>query len=52
MLTIIVPLLVLVVGLVLWLLPVPPPIKEMGKIAFFVGLLWLVYMFSQRQIKL
>jgi Na+/phosphate symporter len=51
MLTIVVPLLVLVVGLVLWLATSNPKLQEIGKIAFFVGLLWLVYMFSQKQIK-
>jgi Na+/phosphate symporter len=51
MLTIVVPLLVLVIGLVLWLAPINPKLQEIGKICFFVGLLWLVYMFSQKQIK-
>jgi hypothetical protein len=51
MVTILVPLFVLVVGLIMWLAPIPPKLQEMGKILFFIGALWLVFMFSQRQIK-
>jgi hypothetical protein len=50
MITILVPLLVLVIGIILWLAASNGTLKEAGKIAYFVGLLWLVYMFSQKQI--
>jgi len=50
MATILVPLLVLVVGLVLWLATTNQKIADAGKIAFFVGLFWLVYLFCQKQI--
>jgi hypothetical protein len=43
MLIILVPLLVLVVGALIYGLSANPKVSEMGRLAFFVGLLWLVW---------
>jgi hypothetical protein len=41
--TIVVPAVVLVVGCLMYALAANPKVSEMGRIAYFVGLLWLVY---------
>jgi hypothetical protein len=38
------PLLVCIIGAILYALPTPVKVSEMGKIAFFCGLFWLVYL--------
>ncbi len=40
--TLVVPLLVCVVGLVAWALTANAKVSEAGRIAYFVGLFWLV----------
>jgi hypothetical protein len=41
--TIVVPAVVLVVGALMYALAGNPKLAEIGRIAYFVGLLWLVY---------
>jgi hypothetical protein len=43
-----IPLLVAVVGALVYALAANPKLQEMGRIAYFVGLLWLVYDFATR----
>lgn len=45
------PLVVLVVGALLYALPLDPKVNEMGRIAFFVGLFWLVYSFAGHSVR-
>lgn len=37
------PLVVCVVGALMYALPTSPKVNEMGRLMFFVGLFWLVY---------
>jgi hypothetical protein len=46
--TALVPLLVLVVGVLLYFLSPNGKLAELGRMAAFVGLLWLVYLFAGR----
>jgi Na+/phosphate symporter len=46
MLIILIPLLVLVVGALAYALSANGKVAELGRIAFFVGLFWLVYSLS------
>jgi hypothetical protein len=46
MLIALIPVIVLLVGLLCWALAVNPIVKEAGRIAFFIGLMWAVYPFS------
>jgi len=41
---------VAVIGALMYALAANPKVQEMGKIAFFCGLFWIVSMFSGRQI--
>ena len=50
--TIIVPLLVAIIGLLLYFMSTEPKRAEVGKIAFFVGLLWLVNEFAHTALHL
>ena len=47
-----VPVLVLVIGLLLWALAANAVVKEAGRLAFFVGLLWAVYPFAGHMARL
>lgn len=42
-LTILLPLLVAVLGALVYLLAARPETKEMGRLCFFIGVLWAVY---------
>ncbi len=46
--TVLVPVIVLIVGALVYALAANPKVSEMGRIAFFVGLLWTVYDFATR----
>jgi hypothetical protein len=46
----ILPVIVCVVGALVWALSSNGKVQEMGRIAFFCGLFWLVHMFSGRQL--
>jgi hypothetical protein len=48
---IIVPFLVLVVGALVYGLSANAKVAEMGRIAFFCGLFWLVQMFASHMVK-
>jgi hypothetical protein len=50
MVALLVPLLVLVVGALVYALAANPKLQDMGRIAYFVGLLWLVYDFATRMV--
>jgi hypothetical protein len=50
MVALLVPLLVLVVGALVYALAANPKLQEMGRIAYFVGLLWLIYDFATRMV--
>jgi hypothetical protein len=41
-----------IVGLLAYVMASKPETKEMGRIAFFVGLLWLIYVFATRTVHL
>ena len=45
------PLLVLVLGALLYALAANPKLSEMGRIAYFVGLLWTVYDIATRVVR-
>ncbi len=44
--SILVPLVVLIVGALAYALSANGKLSELGRIAYFVGLLWLVYLFA------
>lgn len=44
MATVLLPLLVLVAGALLYALAANPKLSEMGRLAFFAGLFWCVYL--------
>jgi hypothetical protein len=50
MATIAIPLLVAVIGALVYALSSNGKVSRMGEIAFFVGLLWLVYQLGSRQL--
>jgi positive regulator of sigma E activity len=50
MATIIVPLIVLILGALMYALAANPKLQEMGRLLFFVGAFWLVQMFAGRQV--
>jgi len=49
---VVVPLLVLVVGALVYALASNAKVQEMGRIAFFCGLFWLVAMFAHHTVGL
>lgn len=53
MATVIVPLIVVLIGLILFVAPkTNAEIKELGRLAFFVGLFWLVYLLLNHTVHL
>lgn len=49
--TVLVPLVVVVVGALAYALAGNPKLSEMGRLLFFVGILWLVYLLSGRAVR-
>jgi hypothetical protein len=45
--TMVVPFLVGTVGLIIYFASTNPKISESGRIAYFTGLLWLIYLFAR-----
>ncbi len=37
-----VPIIAIIVGILLWVMPLPPKVQEAGRILFAVGAFWLV----------
>jgi hypothetical protein len=48
---ILIPAAVLVLGVLVYALATNPKTSELGKIAYFVGLLWLVYVFAAEHVR-
>jgi Na+/phosphate symporter len=47
-----IPLIVCVVGALLYALPASPKVNELGRLMFFAGLFWLVYASAGRSMRL
>jgi hypothetical protein len=52
MATIVIPLVVCIVGALLWFVASNPKLSEAGRLAFFVGLFWCVYLTAGRTLHL